>query len=787
MPNKTIVSVGYAGTIRLSDRILLRDVLYVPEFRFNLLVVSSLIKDTDLTVLFSKSHFLIQGLCQVIGKGEFYRGLYLLQLPRMPVKPFCSNDSIVLASWHDRLGHPSSSVFHFLKNVLPYVESNKNVLCTICPLAKQKPLSFHVYSTVTNTPFELVHSSIIPSIIAMIKWQYGFDLKVFRSDNAPKLRFSELFSTLGILHQYSCVETPQQNYVVERKHQHLLAVARALFFQARIPTRFWGDCVLTATYVINRLPSKVLNASRDKFTERALAGVFIGYAPRAKGYKVYILQTHTIVVSRNVVSHEGVFPFHTIVPADALIDPFPEIVLPHIIHDISLNQNLSFSRESTASLHEFDSNTDATGSSPLVSSADNVFVSNATDNVHDPVRSTSVDVSNRVVPEVIPTIRQSSRVAGKPSYLQQYFCSNASSSSCLYHIEDHVSTSWLSPDYTAFISNISSSTEHVFYHQPVRVSEWRDAMQDELRAMDYLKTWSVVSLPSGKKAIDCKWVYRIKRKVDGSIDRYKARLAAKGFTQIEGVDYTDTFSPVAKMTSFKLLLAWLQYMTGICFSSTSIMLFSMACMMKSQVVLCFGFSQSPHEHSLFVKGYGDSMVALLVYVDDIILAGKDLKLLAEVQNFLQSHFKLKDLGNLKYFLGFEIARNKSGISLSQRQYALQLLEDIGSLAKKPTELPIVPPHKLSKDDGQLLDDPQLYRRMVWVTASDFKCNSGLDSEEHTLSSLPAPHQGLIGGQASEQDIHDLSHNQRIMVKRRVITQSLEPMKKTRMLSSLPDR
>ncbi|KAL4355240.1 hypothetical protein GQ457_06G015480 [Hibiscus cannabinus] len=802
LPNKTIVTVNYAGTIRLSDRILLRDVLYVPEFRFNLLAVSSLIKDTDLTVLFTKSHCLIQDLCQVIGKGEFFQGLYLLQLPRLPAN-LSTNESVALASWHDRLGHPSSSVFRFLKDVLPSVESNKNDLCTICPLAKQKHLSFPVSSTITNAPFELVHCdiwgpyrtqtydnyryfltivddysrstwtyllkqksdviSIIPSFIAMIKRQYGFDLKVFRSDNAPELRFSELFSTLGILHQFSCVETPQQNSVVERKHQHLLAVARALFFQARVPTRFWGDCVLTATYVINRLPSKVLDgkspyellnscmpsyshlkvfcclcfvstlkASRDKFTERALAGVFIGYAPGTKGYKVYILQTHTIVVSRNVIFHEGVFPFHSVVPADVLIDPFPDVVLPHVIHDVSHNQNLH-PQESTTSLPEFGSSTNATNSSQE-STGDNVNTDNdvhtannadsandtvnvhdadsaddihnvhdadsadSADNVHD-VEDTNAAV-DRMVPEVIPVVRRSSRTVGKPSYLQHYFCNNASSSSCLYPIENHVSAFRLSSDYTAFISNISSSPEPVFYHQAVRFSEWRDAMQDELRAMDSLNTWSVVSLPDGKKAIDCKWVYRIKRKADGSVDRYKARLFAKGFTQVEGVDYTDTFSPVAKMTSFKLLLAlaavndWhmLQLDVNNAFLNG---------MLDEEV-----YMKLPLGYKTEVSGSGDSMVALLVYVDDIILAGKDLKLLAEVQTFLQSNFKLKELGNLKSFLGFEIARNKTGISLSQRQYALQLLEDTGSLAKKPTELPVVSPHKISKDDGELLADPQ---------------------------------------------------------------------------------
>ncbi|KAL4369197.1 hypothetical protein GQ457_05G002750 [Hibiscus cannabinus] len=105
------------------------------------------------------------------------------------------------------------------------------------------------------------------------------------------------------------------------------------------------------------------------------------------------------------------------------------------------------------------------------------------------------------------------------------------------------------------------------------------------------------------------------------------------------------------------------------------------------------------------------MVVLLVYVDNIILAGKDSTLLTSVRILLK-HFKLRDLGNLKYFLGFEIARNSSGISLCQRRYALQLLEDTSSLGKKPAGLPIIPSQKLSLHDGELLHDSQLYRRLI---------------------------------------------------------------------------
>jgi hypothetical protein len=109
---------------------------------------------------------------------------------------------------------------------------------------------------------------------------------------------------------------------------------------------------------------------------------------------------------------------------------------------------------------------------------------------------------------------------------------------------------------------------------------------------------------------------------------------------------------------------------------------------------------------------GGSFIALLVYVDDIIVASDNS---AEVSKFIQllnDRFKLKDLGQLKYFLGLEIARSELGISVSQRKYALEVLEDTGMLASKPVQFPMEPNMKFSKDSGQILDDPTAYRRLV---------------------------------------------------------------------------
>jgi len=178
----------------------------------------------------------------------------------------------------------------------------------------------------------------------MVKIQFDKNVKTIRFDNAIELSKSyeilEFFASFGITHQTSCVQTPQQNGVAERKHRHLLEVSRALLFQASLPLRYWGDCVLTGTHLINRLPTKVLRGKtpyevlhgsaptynhlrvfgclgfvatykqgRDKFQPRARTCVFLGYPLGQKGYKVMDLETHKVYVSRDVVFHEHIFPF----------------------------------------------------------------------------------------------------------------------------------------------------------------------------------------------------------------------------------------------------------------------------------------------------------------------------------------------------------------------------------------------------------------------------------------------------------------------------------------------
>ena len=183
--------------------------------------------------------------------------------------------------WHSRLGHPSFQRLVLLQSVVPEINTcnnNKSFDCTICPFAKQKRLPFPSSAHCSISCFYLVHvdiggptstpslngskyflsivddfskctwvffmphksdaSILIQSFYNMVVNQFHTTIKVIRSDNGPEFALHSFYASKGIIRQLSCVETPQQNSIVERKHQHLLSVARALRFQANLPLKF---------------------------------------------------------------------------------------------------------------------------------------------------------------------------------------------------------------------------------------------------------------------------------------------------------------------------------------------------------------------------------------------------------------------------------------------------------------------------------------------------------------------------------------------------------------------
>ena len=129
-------------------------------------------------------------------------------------------------------------------------------------------------------------------------------------------------------------------------------------------------------------------------------------------------------------------------------------------------------------------------------------------------------------------------------------------SSCTLHpIEKFVSYNTLSAGYRAFTSNLDRVKIPKNIKEALEIPEWREAVMEKIRALEKNGTWEVMNLPRGKRSVGCKWVFTIKYQADGTIERYKVRLVAKGFTQTYGIDYTETFAPVAKLNTIRVLLS----------------------------------------------------------------------------------------------------------------------------------------------------------------------------------------------------------------------------------------
>jgi hypothetical protein len=277
-------------------------------------------------------------------------------------------------------------------------------------------------------------------------------------------------------------------------------------------------------------------------------------------------------------------------------------------------------------------------------------------------------------------------------------------------------------------------------------------MDTELTALEQTRTWTVTPLPPGHRPIGCKWVYKIKYNSDGTIERHKARLVAKGFTQREGIDYKETFAPVAKLTTVRCLLAvaavrhwslhqmdvqnaflhgdlleevYMQLPPGfrrqgeehmVCRLNKSIYGLKQASRSWfhkfSTTIQQDGFHQSKADYSLFTKVSGNSITVVLIYVDDIIITGNDNKAIEALKSSLRTKFRIKDLGQLRYFLGVEVARSADGISISQRKYTLDILNEAGLLGAKPLSTPMEENIKLLPTAGDLLRNPSIYRRLV---------------------------------------------------------------------------
>jgi hypothetical protein len=309
-------------------------------------------------------------------------------------------------------------------------------------------------------------------------------------------------------------------------------------------------------------------------------------------------------------------------------------------------------------------------------------------------------------------------------------------------------------DDTVAWSVVKSPTEPTNYRIAMENPFWRQAMNDEFQALLKNKTWHLIPPNPTLNLIDCKWVFRLKQLPNGSIDRYKARLVAKGFNQQYGVDYDETFSPVVKPTTIRLLLS-LAVSRGWSMRQIDIQNAFLHGILNEDVYMkqppgfldskhpdyvckldkaLYGLKQSPRawfsrlsskliqlgftaskaDVSLFIFNQDGIQIYILIYIDDIIILSSSTVATDKLLVQLRDDFAVKDLGQLSYFLGIEVHHTSDGIVLLQRKYIHDLLSRTNMLSSNGVPTPMLPTEKLSLDGGEKLssDDATKYRSVV---------------------------------------------------------------------------
>lgn len=635
--------------------------------------------------------------------------------------------------------------------------------------------------------------SMFMTFVAMVDRQFGQSIKIVQSDNGTEFKcLFNFFRDTGVIFQSSCVGTPQQNGRVERKHKHILSVGRALRFQANLPIYFWGECVLAAAHLINRTPTPILQnrtpfeilfnklpnfdvirtfgclcfahnqkTKGDKFASKSRKCVFVGYPFGQKGWRVYDLDAKEFFVSRDVKFIEDVFPFSS--PDDVNIESNADYVGE--IHEDFADLGVC-DEDCGVEMHSCDQGGEGTSR-------------NHGNHRNQPAASAQQPQPTQTVTQPdagsneqqLEDLQQSTENMGRgfrtkyPSVKLRDHVTHtvfASSPSLPASVSDHPSgtpyplTHYIHCDnfsvsYRKFVAAVVSNNDPKSFKEAMRYEGWRQSMKEEIRALENNGTWTLELLPPGKKALGSQWVYRTKFLSNGEIERLKSRLVVLGNHQQAGIDYTETFAPVAKMTTVRIFLAiaasknWELHQMDVhnaflhgdldeevymklppgfeCSDPNMVCRLRKSLYGLKQAPRCwfaklvtalkeYGFLQSYSDYSLFTYTKTGIQINVLVYVDDIVISGNDSAALCTFKSYLSDCFKMKDLGPLKYFLGIEVARSSAGLFLYQRKYTLDIISEAGLLGAKPSGFPIEQNHKLGLASGDLLEDPESYRRLV---------------------------------------------------------------------------
>lgn len=583
-------------------------------------------------------------------------------------------------------------------------------------------------------------------------------IKTLRSDNGGEYRskeFDEYLIRHGIQRQLTVPESPQQNGVSERMNQSLINSTRCLLIESGLEASFWAEAVSTAAKLRNKCPSAAIEGDiperrwtgkevlldhlkvfgcrawshersfsrKSKLDPKAKECVFVGYPDGTKGYKLWDPKKKTFLISRDIIFEENVFPSKLVpVPHKQPL----EISIKFNLFEESVEdyeQNSETFSHSHEPVEEIEPNSEICEQpreqhlshlpeDPQNDENEDGYIDQHDEEAVGPdsdLEAVEQDSFDEPVTPEVNNQTSRTRIIKPPQHLNDYV---------LYKAECPLETKETEKDPTS-VKEALASPEAMM---------WKRSMDEEMQNLQRAQTWELVPKPANIKPIGCKWVFKKKVNAGGEVTKYKSRLVAKGYSQVPGRDFTETFSPVIKLKSIRLLLALAveldfrihqmditaAYLNGTL--NEDIFMFQpegckeegkehLVCHLKRSL---YGLKQSGREWNkcfdTFLKDFGllrsksdpciyyhpDKTLYVGIYVDDMLVVGFQDSIDTFKHQVMQ-RFQARDLGEAEEILSMRICRKPDGsITLDQTGYIEEVLETFEASSIKGASTPLDP-------------------------------------------------------------------------------------------------
>lgn len=612
--------------------------------------------------------------------------------------------------------------------------------------------------------------------LVIVEAETGRRLLVWRTDGGGEFiirEWEQFLKDRGIRHEKSSPNTPEQNGDAERQNRSLFDRARTVLIDARLPLFLWAEAVNYIAYTKNRNPTRALTNTtpfevryaikpdvsklypfgckayvyldakkRNKLEGRATEGIFVGYADTQKAFRIYIPSKRTIAVTVHVRFDEQT-------AGGEMFQAEGEDQFQYN----SLKSNL---RESLDDILEHSSTRKPSAPEPAIPQAppqDPPARQPRQRRPPPPPREPSSRAPKVTEVGRLEYDRIAAQNAKRDARAAQRAAQQAANNSVPFPtgeagadaggVPDENEGDQANADETA---NITAGDEPKTHRQAMNSpdrAEWEAAEQYELDQIQRLGTFKLVPLPRDRKAIGSKWVYKIKRDADGNITTYRARLVAQGFTQKPGVDFLETYAPVAKIESIRLLLAlaatldweihvidvdsaflnsdmpedqtaYLKQPPGheakgkedwVWFLSKALYGLRQSGHLWYQklkgILVKIGFKPCKADPCVFVRIRGNAISIISSHVDDLGMYCNSKAEVTLVKSEIRKYVSIKDLGEISTILGIEVIRNRSArtISLSHRRYIDEIVKEYGQESAKSVSSPIAMEARLTTADS----------------------------------------------------------------------------------------